>query len=556
MGTLFDYHLTPTSVPAGAAEVTLTLKVSNETGSAQECKAIQLTLPAGLSDDLGSVGAAALSGTPWSIASEGGGVFQAEPQPPATGIGAGDAIGFTFSGIRASATPATLEVAVAEASGGGTNLPLTLAAAQLGITQFTATAVQVTPDTPVTLSWSAADASGCSLAWDRGHYDGGATGSYTDAPPLSTTYTLTASGTGQPVAAQLAVTVETPKIPSFGASPTNVAMGGDVILSWETVHAECITLAFHPDSGREPPVLDVPPRSSGYTVNPEVSGTYHLEAVGEGRTVSSDQPVTVEAVAIDSFSATPKVITPGGSSTLTWSTEWTSSCVIGPGLGSFGASGSTTVSPGSDTTYTLAASGLDPLDATAGVAIVPRITSFRLVLSSDRVQVWWTSMGGARAAIGEQSYGANDSATLPTNSNSNSTWTLTIASPLGATAAIEFAVATHPLQDGSQWPSAVTLTSYQAGGLNFPGVATVAWYDELPLYLYAMGEWVEGFAETAAGAESAIGSRTTQGFVPVYVAAPPANAPALWSAQAGDAPGEFHYWNVYWAVLTNPVAGG
>ena len=535
--TVFGYALSPGSVPCGAAGVELTLKVSNETGSAQECKAIQFTLPAGLSGDLGAVGAAALSGTPWSITSEGDGVFQAEPQPPATGIGAGDAIGFTFSGIQASATPANLELAVAEASGGGTDLPLTLAAAQFGITQFTASALQVAHDTPVTLSWNASEATGCSLSWAGSHYDGPAHGSHTDSPTVTTTYTLTASGTGEPVQAQITVTVATPQVISFGGTPVNVAMGGDVVLTWEAIHAARCTLTFFPPPGvPQPPVIELPPQSGGLVVNPDISGNYHFDAIGEGRTVSQDQPVTVEDVVIDSFEATPATPDPVGNWNLSWGTRWTTACAIDNGVGTVPAAGTRAVSSDADTTYKLTASGFAPRSATARTFAVPRILAFSILIDvpwrrQPAIVVAWQSSGAATGTLGGGPVGTNGSVTLGPGRGDVQQDTLALTSSLGASAAVAFTV-NRGISGGN------SLSCTAPGGINLPGPMTLAWSDadEAP------GTVV------AAGHELPYGGNRAGTFQ--FAVSEPPGAPPFWSVSLGD---EQLWWSIAWQVAFNSV---
>ena len=550
MGTLFGYALSPDSVPCGATGVELTLKVSNETGPDQDCAAIQFTLPAGLSGDLGSVGAAALSGTPWSITSEGDGVFQAEPQPPATGIGAGDAIGFTFSGIKTSSTPANLELAVAQAAGGATSVPVALAKDPFGITQFTASAVQVAHDTPVTLSWNASEATGCSLSWDGGHVDGKANDSYTDRPTVTTTYTLTASGAGQPVQAQITVTVATPQVISFGGTPVNVAMGGDVLLTWEAIHAARCTLTFFPsDKSPQPPVIELPPQSAGFVVNPQISGTYHFEAIGEGRTDERDQPVTVESVVLTSFSATPTTIDPGASSTLAWVTEWASKVEIDPGVGTVTATGSKVVTPAAETTYTLAAGGFEPKQAKAPVAVVPRITMFTLDIGSKELDVSWASVGAQSATLNGGSVPATGSSRIDTGADTGThSGQLAVSSEMGAQAVISFSTWSATVE--SDWVPCVAFTSTAPGGINLPGPVTIQWNDDLPNHQTWSFDTLGGSASTAAGASTGVGPALS-GQQQLVVAAAPSGASELW--QASLASGN-KWWAASWSVALNRPA--
>ncbi|HXG59648.1 MAG TPA: hypothetical protein VNL91_11545, partial [Thermoanaerobaculia bacterium] len=64
-----------------------------------------------------------------------------------------------------------------------------------------------------------------------------------------------------------------------------------------------------------------------------------------------------EPPVIVAFSAVPAEIFAGGCSVLSWNTANATSVTIDNGVGSKPASGSTTVCPGSTTTYTLTATG-------------------------------------------------------------------------------------------------------------------------------------------------------------------------------------------------------
>ena len=68
---------------------------------------------------------------------------------------------------------------------------------------------------------------------------------------------------------------------------------------------------------------------------------------------SPDIPLSVPI--INSFLANPSIITVGDSSTLSWSVIGATSVTIDNGIGSVALTGTTVVSPTTDTTYTLIA---------------------------------------------------------------------------------------------------------------------------------------------------------------------------------------------------------
>jgi RHS repeat-associated protein len=81
-----------------------------------------------------------------------------------------------------------------------------------------------------------------------------------------------------------------------------------------------------------------------------------------------ETPVTPPQITF--FMAEPAGIKRGESSTLTWQTTYAQSCVIEPGVGTVGPSGSVSVAPTATTIYTLTAEGAgDPVTATTALTI-------------------------------------------------------------------------------------------------------------------------------------------------------------------------------------------
>jgi len=104
-----------------------------------------------------------------------------------------------------------------------------------------------------------------------------------------------------------------------------------------------------------------------------------VTASGGGLTRTAPLSVTITAVpppAIVSFMASPPTIAPGQSSTLSWVSVDATSASIDNGVGSIPPSGSVTVSPAQNTTYTLTVVGPDgTVSAMAAVAISASVFS-------------------------------------------------------------------------------------------------------------------------------------------------------------------------------------
>ncbi len=97
---------------------------------------------------------------------------------------------------------------------------------------------------------------------------------------------------------------------------------------------------------------------------------------------SGPSPRPIYQPVINSFTSNASSIDVGQTVTLTWSTSNASSVTISPGIGTVGASGSTTVTPGATTTYTLSATGGSGSTVTSSttVNVIPRVPPTLTVL--------------------------------------------------------------------------------------------------------------------------------------------------------------------------------
>jgi hypothetical protein len=145
----------------------------------------------------------------------------------------------------------------------------------------------------------------------------------------------------------------TPRIVSFTATPTKVGAGGQTTLAWQVEDAEHCVLEPGPI-----PLANVVSGSLAMTVQEPT--TFTLRAFGPGGTDERPRPVTVEPVAVDSFTASPPAGPAKTAVTLAWKTRFAASCSIDQGVGPVPASGSVVVRPQQTTDYTLTALGLEP----------------------------------------------------------------------------------------------------------------------------------------------------------------------------------------------------
>ena len=217
---------------------------------------------------------------------------------------------------------------------------------------------QVTPESVVAgesalLSWDVANATSISI--DQGVGAVPASGDLAVTPLVTTTYRLTATNAGGDASATVTLTVLPLEavIQSFTATPSAVPAGGDVSLAWVVSNADTISI----DQGLGPVSA-----TGSLIVNPDQTTTYQLTAENAAGSVSATVTVTVIPLQIDFFTASPRVIVLGESTTLSWQArgalEVLLSQTVGEEtteLGSAPPVGDQTFSPQLDTTYVLTA---------------------------------------------------------------------------------------------------------------------------------------------------------------------------------------------------------
>lgn len=242
------------------------------------------------------------------------------------------------------------------------------------IGSFAASPATITEGVSSTLSWSVTDADSVSI--DQGVGSVSASGNTDVSPTETTTYTISATnqfGTSTDTVTVTVVAQGQPQIGSFEAFPTQIVAGGSSALSWETTDADTVTIT---------PNIGEVATSGSTNVSPTAETTYTLTASnGAGDTTAQVTVDVVEALSIDSFTASPSQVEEGGSSTLSWSVTGASNVTLDGA--SVNATGSQSVTPAQTTTYTLAATG--PLNQSAEETVTVRVagdTTLALDLST------------------------------------------------------------------------------------------------------------------------------------------------------------------------------
>ncbi|MHB8086466.1 MAG: hypothetical protein ACYDHZ_11645 [Dehalococcoidia bacterium] len=228
------------------------------------------------------------------------------------------------------------------------------------ISSFSASPASISAGGVATLNWSVTGATSVNI--DQGIGNVAISGSRAVSPTANAIYTLTAGNgtTSTTATTSVFVTGSTPPpssglptITSFTANPPIVTAGGSSSLSWQVSNATSVVIS--PGIGSVGPSGNVP-------VVPATSMAYTLTATNSAGIATASTTVLVQMSSaipppiVLSFTSNPAGIIAGNTSTLTWNVYGATSVSIDQGIGNVGASGSTTIHPGTTTTYTLTAS--------------------------------------------------------------------------------------------------------------------------------------------------------------------------------------------------------
>jgi hypothetical protein len=247
------------------------------------------------------------------------------------------------------------------------------------INSFNASPDSISAGESSSLSWTVTGATTVSI--DQGIGNVALAGTRGVAPAATTIYTLTASSAAGSVTATTQVIVAAPSpAPSpapavlpvvnyFTASPPSVSYGNSTTLSWNVSNATSVTI----DNG-----VGAVGSSGSTIVLPSASTNFTLTASNAAGSTIATAPVLVSGVSpgpsglpvINYFTASPPVISSGGSTTLSWDVSNATSVTIDNGIGFVPSSGTILVTMSSSTNFTLTASNPNgQVYLTAGVIV-------------------------------------------------------------------------------------------------------------------------------------------------------------------------------------------
>lgn len=250
-------------------------------------------------------------------------------------------------------------------------------------------------------------------------------GSTSVSPTQTTSYRLTAKNSVSEVSETVTVVVQQPqvRIIFFQASPMTLVAGQSSTLAWQTEGADSVEI-----SG-----VGAVAENGTQSITPNATTTYVLTArnrFGQATAQVSVQVNPAPMPRIIRFTAAPSEIVAGEQASLVWQVENATDVSIST-VGEVALTGSTNVSPTTNTTYLLTArnaSGQVTAEATVGVFPAVRIISFTAnPPTSPRpgapVALSWTTEGATEVFIdGVGSVNLNGTATV--NPSVNTTYTI------------------------------------------------------------------------------------------------------------------------------------
>ncbi|MBM3863729.1 MAG: discoidin domain-containing protein, partial [Verrucomicrobia bacterium] len=291
---------------------------------------------------------------------------------------------------------------------------------------LSASATSIVKGAGSTLTWTSSGATSVSI--DNGIGTVAASGSLEVFPTTDTTYTLTASNSTGPKTVSVTITVLPPGV-TFSASPLNVAANGDVTLTWTTTGADSASI----DNGVGSIALN-----DSTVVNPAVTTTYTLTAVGDGSTTAT---VTVTVVPPPSifFEAASTSIVAGQFVNLNWVVTNATSVSIDNGIGTVTANSSRSVNPSVTTTYTLSASGFGgSTSATVTITVAqPPSVSFTAdepaILEGGSTTIRWTVGDATSISINNSIGSVSATGSLLVTPSATTSYVLTATNAIGDT---------------------------------------------------------------------------------------------------------------------------
>ena len=300
------------------------------------------------------------------------------------------------------------------------------------ITFLTAVPAKVATGQSSTLSWAVTGYPSVTVSPGVG----GVAGTSVKVTPSTTqSYTLTATNSFGTAMASVTVTAgKAPTITKFAATPSSVTAGQTSTLSWAVTGSP--SLVMSPSVGTM--------AGTSAKVTPPATQLYTLTATNTFGSVTAVVPVAVvpgSPPTIGSLTATPAMVSPGQSSTISWAVTGATGLSIKPGVGTVTGMMSVKVTPTTTTTYTLtAANRFGSLMTTVPVTVgsTPTITGFTAtpakLTAGYSTTLRWAATGAASLILNPR-FGPVTGTSVTLSPAATTTYVLTATNSFGTSSA-------------------------------------------------------------------------------------------------------------------------
>ncbi|SPD74472.1 exported hypothetical protein [uncultured Desulfobacterium sp.] len=231
---------------------------------------------------------------------------------------------------------------------------------------------------------------------------------------------------------------------NLSADPGLIQVGESLTLSWQS---------FLADSCSIEPNIGVVGTSGTMTVSPTQTTTYTITATGPtGSTTDKETVYVVDPTLPPSVTISSDLtqIDPGKFITLTWNVTNAETCVIEPGIGAVGPSGSIKISPAQTTTYTITASNpAGSATASTTVTVIYPAPVAMISASPQSIELgqstllYWNTTNAISCIIEPDIGTVNPNGSIMVSPTATTTYSITATNPDGtATANVTVTVIT------------------------------------------------------------------------------------------------------------------
>ncbi|MFC1837412.1 hypothetical protein ACFLYW_01870 [Thermodesulfobacteriota bacterium] len=301
------------------------------------------------------------------------------------------------------------------------------------------------PGQSTTISWSSENTD--SLSINNGIGVVSTSGTITVSPPVTTTYTFTATGVGGQSISYFTILVYEPPGANLNITPSTPQSGEQFELSWNSVNGNYVTLTSEDFAGASTKHV----AANGTETQAVITSTiYTLTVTGNGGIATDSVAINIPgSKPLISFSSEGTAVIQGNELTITWRTINADTVSIDNGIGEVSLNGTMVVSPEQTTTYTLTAVGPNGTSAASITinVIVPPTVSIGSIPESinlgESTTLHWTSENALMCSINQSIGYIPCSGTLLITPTETTTYTLTAYGSANTIATADVTVAVN-----------------------------------------------------------------------------------------------------------------